>query len=283
MPESVDTQVSFFTCCYKADWEFFLKQGRLKEMIERCHHAFATKNLIINNVDDRQEVNRYAKLAVQEGVIDHYFFSEDYTEQVLEHFSIKRKDFWLDGFDGYWYSVAPLTAIFLCSTNYMLYFMGDCMPDKRYTFDWVKESVHKLNKHNVFCITPYWQQFNTQKVDNFLMEDQNCFYDRGFSDQCILAQTQKLKGTIYNEYNAGSEIFPIYGGNHFERRVFCYISNKKHLRGILKNVGYTHEKLVMPQFFKEKKFSLRDKTKYVIAKVKKVFRRRNIFVKYLLR
>jgi hypothetical protein len=125
--------VSFFTCCYEADWEFFLKEDRLKEMIERCNYPFASKNLVINNVDDRDKVIQFAELAIKEGIIDNYFFSEDHAERVLERFSIKRKDFRLDGFDGYWYSIAPLTAVYLCSTEYILYFMGDCMLNEKYT------------------------------------------------------------------------------------------------------------------------------------------------------
>lgn len=274
--------VSFFTCCYKADWEFFLKEGRLKEMIDRCNHAFESRNLIINNVNDRDEVKLYADKAVSEGVIDHYFFSEDYIETALQHFHLQRKNFRLDGYDGYWYSVAPLTAAFLCETTYLLYFTGDCMMKEKYDFDWINAAINKLQDEKFFCVVPMWDYYDKNEEINFT-EDDECIYDHGFSDQCYLARSSQLNADIYNEYHVNSEIFPIYGGNHFERRVFCYINNRQLLRCVFKNVVYEHGKLVKPEYYKEKKFSLKDETKYIIAKIKKVFRRRNILVKYLLR
>ena len=275
--------VSFFTCCYKADWEFFLKEGRLKEMIERCNHNFASRNLIINNVDDKQEVVKYAELAVQDNVIDNYFFSEEYAGHVLEKFAIKRKDFRLDGFDGYWYSIAPLTAIYLCSTTYILYFMGDCILSKKYDVDWIEDAIKQLQPQAVFCVTPLWNYYDERVEGDLLLNDGDYAYDQGFSDQCFLAETQKLNGQIYNEYNTSSERFPIYGGNHFERRIFCYINNRDYRRCVIKNIMYTHEKLLKPGFISEKKSSLRNEAKYLVAKTKKALRRRNMFVKFLLR
>jgi hypothetical protein len=275
--------VSFFTCCYEADWEFFLKEGRLKEMIERCNHAFSSRNLIINNVNNKEELKRYAELAIQENVIDNYFFSEDYVQDVLKNFSLKRRDFKLDGFDGYWYSIAPLTAIYTCSTEYILYFMGDCMLNEKYAVDWVENGMKQLHNKNVFCVTPLWNYYNKEVENDLLANDSVYAYDQGFSDQCFLAETRKLNGNIYNEYNSSSERFPIYGGNHFERRIYCYINNRDYRRCVIKNIVYTHEKLLKPGFDSEKKFSLKDETKYIIARFKRIFRRRNMLIKFLLR
>jgi hypothetical protein len=274
--------VSFFTCCYKADWEFFLKEGRLKEMIDRCHYDFDSRNLVINNVIDREEVKRYADKAVTDGVIDQYFFSDEYIGGALRHFHLKRKYFRLDGYDGYWYSVAPLTAAFVCTTSYLLFFTGDCMMQEKYDGAWIQEGIGQLQDEKIFCVTPLWAYFD-KKVEKNFKEGVNCFYDQGFSDQCFLARSRDLRGDIYNEYHVLSEVFPIYGGNHFERRVFCYINNRKLLRCVFRNVVYEHDKLVKPGFFQEKKFSLIEEAKYFIAKTKRAFRRRNILVKFLLR
>lgn len=275
--------VSFFTCCYEADWEFFLKQGRLKEMIERCNYTFANTNLVINNVNNKDEVIKYAEQAVRDGIINNYFFSEDYADMVLKNFSIKRKDFRLDGFDGYYYSTAPLTAIYLCTTTYILYFMGDCMLNEKYAFNWIDEGVKRLQNEKVLCVTPLWSYYNQQVERNISGNNDFAYYDHGFSDQCFLAKTQKLNSDIYNEYNAKSEIFPIYGGNHFERRIFCFINNKNFLRCIFKNIIYTHNKLMKPEFIRVEKANIKIKILYFIARIKRQIRRRNIFVKFLLK
>jgi hypothetical protein len=277
--------VSFFTCCYEADWECLLIEGRLKKMIDLCNYTFVSKNLVINNVEDKEKILKYANQAKADGIIDNFYFSEDSKDKILQDFSIKRRNFKLDGFDGYWYSVGPLTSIYLCSSTFLLYFASDCILSGSANFNWVHEGSKILNNNNnVLCITPTWDYNKDEPKTAAIFEDKICYYDRGFSDQVFLIFAKNFKSDIYNEYNKGSEIFPIYGGNHFERRVFCYLNNHHYLRGVLKIVYYRHDKLVKPGYVSTlNNNNLKNYILYTISRFKKKFRKRNLFVKHLLR
>lgn len=274
--------VSFFTCCYEADWEFFLKEGRLKEMIGRCNYPFASRNLIINNVNDRDKVIQYAELAIKDGIIDNYFFSEEFIAQALLKYHIKRRNFKLDGYDGYWYSVGPFTALFVCKTDYLLYFTGDCMMQQAYEPGWINKGINKLAKSNIFCVTPLWNYLTPRETFDY--EEDDCYYDKGFTDQTFLIKTESFSAINFNEYHVRSEIFPIYGGNHFERRVFCYMNNRNYKRCVFKNFIFIHEKLMKPGYKSPgKRNRIGNEIKYIIAKAKRKFRKKNILVKFLLR
>jgi hypothetical protein len=275
--------ISFFTCTYEADWEYLLIEGRLSELIKRFNYSFASRNLIINNVDDKKKVKHYALKAVNDGVIDNFYFSEEYVDEVLRQFSLKRSSFKLDGFDGYWFSVAPLTSVFLCATEYMLYFTADCILKETYSSDWLNAGISKLQNDKIFIVTPLWDYYDSNK-EKFVNEDECCFYDGGFSDQAYMAKAERLKSVNFNEYNVRSEIFPIYGGNHFERRLFSYINNRNLQRCIFKDIIYKHELLIKPGY-KRKIGStfIMDKLKYTVARVKKRLRKKNIMRNLLLR
>jgi len=282
--ENSKKPVSFFTCCYEADWEFFLKEGRLKKMIERCNYRFANRSLIINNVKNKAQVEQYALSAIEEGVIDNFYFSGEYIDEALNKFSLQRRDFKLDGYDGYWYSLGPLTAVYLCETPYLLYFAGDCMLPETFSLNWIEKGIEILNSNRkVICMTPTWAYNKGELQSDALGEDAFCYYDQGFSDQVFLIKTESFASWIYQEYNAKSEVFPIYGGNHFERKIFCFINNRQLLRGVFKTIFYTHEKLIIPGYVSKNNKNYLHQIKYIIAKIKRKLRKRNILLKYLLR
>lgn len=49
--------------------------------------------MIINNVLDKNKVEKFAAEAVEKKIIDAYYFSEDYNEQILAEFGISRSSF----------------------------------------------------------------------------------------------------------------------------------------------------------------------------------------------
>lgn len=274
--------ISFFTCCYEADWKYLLIEGRLKEMIEKCNHRFVSKNLIINNVLNRDELLKYANEAIAQGIIDKYFFSEDFIDRMLNSFDIRRRSFRLDGFDGYWYSIGPLAAIYCCTTSFLLYFASDCILTRQASFDWVNRGLEILLKNpKTFCVTPIWDYNDIDLSKIAITEDEFAYYDQGFSDQVFLVRTDNLKNHMYNEYNLKSEIFPTYGGNHFERRVFSFMNNHSVKRVILKNVYYRHDKLLSPGYIiKLNKNRFSNSIRYAVAKIKKRLRRYQVLTKY---
>ncbi len=237
--------ISFFTNCYEGDWERVLKENRLETMIERCKTNFFEKVLIINNVKDRNQVEQYAKAAVDKKIIDAYYFAEDHSEAILSAFSISRKSFHLDFYDGYWYSMGPLAAIYFCKGKYLLYFTCDCMIEEGASPGWITDSVELMKKDSsIFVANPIGDDNRGECKDGTLREDDKYYYTIGFSDQCFLVETSRFYGDIYNDYHYFSERYPVYAGDLFEKRVNSYMSLNLLTRIIRKDVYYSHEKLL---------------------------------------
>lgn len=242
-----ESSVSFFTNCYEGDWEEVLKTDRLKKMITNCGIDFFERNLIINNVKNRSEVESFAKRAVEENVIDRYYFSGDYETKIFKAFSIKRTDFVLDFHDGYWYSMGPLAAIFLCRSKYMIYFTCDCMIPAGTSPAWINKAIALFESTPSICVAnPIWEYNKEKARTESFNEDEEWFYGYGFSDQCFFIETKRFYGDVYNYYHISSEIFPMYGGNPFERMINSYMRSKELTRITNKNIHYTHEKLINP-------------------------------------
>jgi hypothetical protein len=242
---NLERTVSFFTNCYEKDWERVLVENRLETMIKRCNVDFFEKVLIINNVADRNLVEQYAKEAVSKKIIDAYYFSEDYSKEILEAFSVKRKSFMLDFYDGYWYSMGPLSAIYFCKGKYLLYFTCDCMIEERASASWINESIDLFQQDSSILIanpTGYDNKHEC-KVKNFKQDDKY-FYTYGFSDQVFLVENSRVYGDIYNYYHYYTERYPIYAGELFEKRLNSYMCHKKFSRITRKDVYYEHEKLL---------------------------------------
>ena len=90
---------------------------------------------MINNVNDRAAVEGYARKRVAEGIIDAFYFVGDYEKEVLQHFGLTKESFK----GGYYYSIAELTSIYLCETEYLLHFSGDSfMAHKK---NWVEAAI----------------------------------------------------------------------------------------------------------------------------------------------
>jgi len=114
--------VDFETKCWEGDWEFLLKTTRLEKMIYNNDYKFSKKRLIINNIKEKTEVEKYARKKISKNIIDEYVYVEDYEDDVLNFFEIP-KSFKLD--DGYKYSISELTGIYLSDADFLVHFSSD--------------------------------------------------------------------------------------------------------------------------------------------------------------
>jgi len=268
--------VSFFTICYEGDWERILIGDRLETMVKRCGIDFFEKVLIITNVNDREKVEKFAILAVENKVIDAYYFSEDYSDEILKAFSIQRKSFVLDFYDGYCYSMGPLTAVYQCKSDYLLFFTGDCMVEPDKSSYWITEGIKLLESDKKILIAnPLWA-YNQGEVSNeSFKEDKDWYYGYGFSDQCFLVEVKRLQGNVYNYYHVESERYPVYGGNLFEKRIDNFMRSQELGRITKKDVCFIHEKLMNEGVSQEvKKVPVKKKIKQIASVYLRKIRKR---------
>ena len=228
--------VTFETKVWQNDWEYILKGKYLNKVIERCNYQFDKRVLIINNVNDRNEVEIHAVKKVEEGIIDSYYFAEDYVDEVLDFFNIKKESF--NG--GYYYSIAELVGVYLCKTKYLLHFSSDSFL-KKIGDHWIDEAINLfIVRNDIIVANPVWNENYIQAKNESIEEIGDFYLSYGFSDQCYLIKTDVFKKQIYNEKNIYSERYPKYGGELFEKRVDSYMRNNSCYRITSKKVSYSH-------------------------------------------
>jgi hypothetical protein len=236
---SAPASVTFETKCWEQDWEVLLKTDRLEQMIARNQFPFAARVLIINNVDDVAEVSRHAQAAVERGVLTAFHVAADHAEEALRFFEIERHSFG----PGYVYSIAELVGIYLCRTEFLLHFSSDSI--LRSAIDWVMPSIALFREDPtppvVGAVNPMWhaRRPHREKVG----ESADYLASYGFSDQCYFVRTSDFRAPIYNETHPGSERFPKYGGQLFEKRVDSWMLNHRRFRLTYKHAFYDHENI----------------------------------------
>ncbi|MEP6804611.1 MAG: hypothetical protein ABI892_08810 [Flavobacterium sp.] len=228
--------VTFEIKVYENDWKYILYGDYLTKLINNCNHDFFCKQLIINNVKDVAKVVKYAEKKIKEGVIDKIIIVNEHESIVLDYFNLDKDSFK----EGYNYSIAELTGIYFCQTEYLLHFSSDSFV-KKIGFDWIKKGIEELEKDSRFIVAnPTWNNKIEEAKSESNYEINDIFVGFGFSDQCYLIKTKCFKSTIYNETNDKSNRYPKYGGELFEKRVDAFMRNSGHLRITFKNITYFH-------------------------------------------
>lgn len=233
--------ITFETKCYENDWEFILKGDYLKKMIERCGTEFDNRQLIINNVENRELVEKFAKKKVVDGVIDVYYFAEDFADDALKSLGLFREDF--NG-GGYLYSISELVGIYKCKTEYLLHFSSDAFPAKNWKkSEWIEKAIGKMQTNEKYVIAnPTWNfRYKDMKKECEQFGFTGDFgISQGCSDQCYLIKISEFKKQIYKYKHPASERYPKYGGELFEKRVDSYLRCTNHFRLNYAKTSYIH-------------------------------------------
>jgi len=229
--------VTFETKVWEKDWKYILTGDYLDKVIERCHYPFKEKTLIINNVSDKRKVGKLAEEKVRKGVLDSYYFADEYADKALASFNID-----LDSFKGgYNYSIAELVSIYLCKTEYLLHFSSDALLPND-SIDWIDDAIKVLEtRKDIIVANPTWNYAFDQAKNESIDETDQFYIGYGFSDQCFLVKTDVFKQDVYNEKCKASERYPDYGGELFEKRVDSFMRNRHLLRITSKNKSYIHK------------------------------------------
>ena len=228
--------VTLETKCYENDWERLLKTDRLKRLAGSCCYPFDRFVLHINNVKKPDEAARYASRLVRSGVISEFVHVADYAGQVLDAFGCDPEGFR----GGYYYSIAEMTAIYLCKTDYLLHFSSDAMMANNE--EWIGSAIRKMEERpEMLVANPTWNDKFHRAKEASIAEDDAFYIGHGFSDQCYLIAPARFRSPIYNETNAVSQRdFPAHGGESFEKRVDAYMRNHGFLRITSKRASYRH-------------------------------------------
>ncbi len=240
-------EVTFATSCYEKDWEKVLDSSFLKKKINNHKFVFKRKILIINNVINERKVISEAQKLLKETFFTDIYLSSEFEEEVFHFFQLKKDDFlayddrleykvsdeWV-----YYNALAPLTAIYLTETDYLLYTTGDIFLEEE--ISWIEEAIGLMEKKKSYKIANLtWDYKYKEALKESYKIRKNFFISkRGFSDQLFLGKVKDLQKPIYSEIRKDAHHFP--RGDVFEKRVFSYMINHKWKRITYKHGSYLH-------------------------------------------
>ena len=243
--------ITFATNCWEKDWDILLKTNFLKNKILRNEYNFTKKVLLINNVKDRRQVEKYSKEVADKGVITDYFFVEDYINEALENFQLSKKELGR----AYYVSNHELVGIYLCDTDYFLFFTSDSWLDKK--INWIDSTLKEFEKNENYKVANLvWNKKYNEAKSESSSEIKDFYVGFGFSDQCFLVRTKDFKALIYNEWNPLSERYPKYGGETFEKRVDSWMRNHNYKRLTFKHGYYIHKNFPANKYLRRIKIKM---------------------------
>ena len=229
--------ITLETKCWEADWRLLLTTDRLRTLAERNCFDFAERTLMINNVADQETVRGYAERGVASGLLTRYLVVGEHADEAMRFFQVTAETLT----EGYKYSIAELVSVYLCRTDYLLHFAGDCLPLAAY--DWIPRAIACMNANPLIKVANLtWDAKYAEAEAESAFQTDDFFVGFGFSDQCYLVRTADFRAPIYNDVNEASARYPGYGGELFEKRVDAWMRNHGFLRATFKHGTYLHEK-----------------------------------------
>lgn len=235
------------TKCWQGDWKRILCTDWLGQLADRNRHPFDRRVLMINNVDNISRVIRHAESAVQDGRITSYIVVKEHAEKALDFFGLTAEEFGR----GYVYSIAELVGLYLCQTDYLLHFAGDCMPQEH--CEWLPQAMAAFEEDPRIMVAnlswdPMKYRYEHRAEAEAIFGRRGTFYlGQGFSDQCYFVRADDFRRRMYKETNPYSERYPDYGGELFEKRVDAWMRNHDMIRATFSLGIYDH--LPKPQPF----------------------------------
>lgn len=250
--------VTFATNCWERDWKHILLDPLYlsqKQIGNNCF-PFAEKLLIINDVNDLPAVCRAAQKKVDEGVLSRYVVADEIAHEVLPFFEFKREDlvpgpyaFRYNPADPsvnadfiYYNAMGPLSSIYLCQSDYLLYLNGDVRVDE--PIEWIDQAIQIMeNDPQIKVSNLTWNyRYEEARRESFALVN-GLFYlaAQGFSDHMFLVQRTDFCAPIYREVRMDSHHYSC--GDIFEKRAFSAMKNRGWMRLIYGKGSYIHEHL----------------------------------------
>ena len=250
-----NSQITLVTNCWEKDWKRMLCTDHLSANFQPLtKEGVSCRVLLINNVQNREKVERLARQKVEQGVLDAFYFSEDYADQALQALQIEREFLVRQAHDGFWYSIACLVGIYLCRTPYLLYFMGDAGLPYGQDTSWVTASIQQMEQDKRCIVAnPVWNDCYKEAAQEADFQQGDFYYSKGFSDQCFLIPVEAYRQNIYGYIHPVTEQrYPVYGGNCFERRVGAYLHSTDYWRLTYAKATYIHKDVTRFSYLKQK-------------------------------
>jgi hypothetical protein len=243
--------VSFATSVWEKEWkEVLLNPEYLeKKQIQYQNFHFQEKILILNNLDHPSQVKLLAEKFVEKTILTHVYLAKEYEQKILENFNLKKEDFKIGNdahkYEGvnndwiYYNALAPLAAIYLSTSDYLVYLTADVWLKE--PVSWIDQALAFMQKHEKVKVANLTWNDRYDEAEKESYKKKKKFYlsKKGFSDQMFLVKREDFIQPIYSEVREDLTQFP--RGDVFEKRVFSFMKNHGWERITYSGGSYTHQ------------------------------------------
>jgi hypothetical protein len=221
-------EVDLVVNCFERSYRKVLAPGFFAQIEGDNARAFASRTVVINNVEDREDASALAAARVGAGEIDRYVFVADRLDTALAE--LQPIPYFTD---------FAIVAATLDGPDWMV--MWDADVRLRTPFDWVTPAIELMERDpRIMVANPNWPVDN---LDEFTAEvDGDFAIGQGFTDQAFLARRSELGRPIYRQRCVALRRYPLsYVGAIFEARVDAHMRHAGRLRATHRSAVYEHE------------------------------------------
>lgn len=231
------TDIDLCINCYERTYRDVLAAGFFARVTREYGDCFSRRTVVINNVEDRSEVERLACALRDAGEIDAWFFVEDHIEQALARTGLSAAELARAPHFTDW----GIVLVTLPGPDWFVH----CDPEVRLRdpINWVQPAIDLMERdRRVLVANPRWHAPRHDTLARTTLERSGEFsIGLGFSDQLFLARRSELAAPIYGERCLASRRYPmIHVTRSFEARIDSWMRHRQRLRANFLGATYVH-------------------------------------------
>jgi hypothetical protein len=226
--------VDFIINVFERTYRDVLRPGGVNERASYHLYPFAKRVIVVNNVNDRQEVEGLLAVLVESGEVTEFYFVTLRLEESLQKAGLTLADIKKTmNYTGW-----ALVAVCLTGSPYMVHCDADVFLDT--PVDWITPSLELMHRDGRIAVAnPNWAN---SSVDVESREtDGNFGIGYGFSDQIFLISRIEFARNVYKCWSPYSWRYPLSQYSAiFEQRVDAYMRSRRRMRATYKLATYVH-------------------------------------------
>jgi len=225
--------------CYERTYREVLAPGFFPAVADNQARRFTRRTVIVNNVDDRADVEMRIARLQSTGELDAAFFVEDRIEEALRRTGMSREAITRAPYFTDW----GLVLVTAPGPDWLVH----CDPEVRLQDprDWVGPSIALMQRdRRVMVANPSWYA-PTPQHDTLARTTLECVegfsLGLGFSDQLFLGRRSELAAPIYRQRCLATRRYPMANVSpSFEARVDAWMRHHGRLRANFLGAVYAH-------------------------------------------
>lgn len=171
--------ITLASAVWENDFRIILGTNYFDKLFCINNGVFCNRLLIVNNIKDKMLFNKLLGNPKVKENIDLVCDAETYQDDILKFWYktkaidvfnrknnfkellrriIKKHNIKLN-FNGFWYSIGPLAALYFCKTDWLCYFTGDAVINNDDDLSWLSYAIDEMEKNqNILSANCVWNK-----------------------------------------------------------------------------------------------------------------------------